>query len=155
MTKSFLNFLLPNDEYKKEQLLYFLAEAAVLAIVFSVLLAVINHYFIQAGLTTALLLIPVFMLLYIHFRYTFAGIEHTTIFTNNAYKKKRRSMLLQAIGSGVMFFILLTIFGGFPASSNDWYNNISVSLLFMLFLFLVNFLSLRSSYKKNKDILED
>lgn len=156
MTKSFLNVLLPNDEYKRERILYFVAEAAIITIILSVCIAISDRLFFHSSDQSIipLFLIPVFMVMYPFIRYIFSGMEYAEVANERMYKQKRKEKISQSLMSGILYFIVFNIFNGFPTTANGWYEVISISILFSIFLFIINYISLKSSYKKNKD-LED
>lgn len=154
MTKSFLHVLLPDDEYKRERMLYFLAETAIITIILCLCIAISNRFIFPSSDQSIipLFLIPVFMVLYPFARYIFSGMEYAEVANEKTYKQKRKEKMSQSIVSGMIFFIIFNIIRGFPVNANEWYEIISISILYAISLFVINYISLKNSYKKNKDL---
>jgi|SRR5699024_4366673 len=156
MIRSFLNVFLPEDEYKRMRILYFMAESTFLSIIILFLLGFLK-YFLNFNLDAEfiLLLAPPILLAYSYFRYAFSGIEHTEVSSKNDYMKKRKTMVVRSLSMGVIFFVIFLIVKGIP---NNWYDGIdliAMPIIFMLFYFLFEMISLKKSYKQNKNLIDD
>jgi hypothetical protein len=92
MIRSFLSIILPEDEYKRLRVLYFMSEAAFLMGGLLLVGSALNNYWLKWNLeevevTFILMMIPMLMAGYTYFRYIFSGIEHTEVSTKQGYKK--------------------------------------------------------------------
>ncbi|WP_276736458.1 DUF6773 family protein [Bacillus sp. (in: firmicutes)] len=92
---------------------------------------------------------------YILIRYLLSGLEHPDIATKSAYRKKRKEIIAVSVTSGVIFFIITILFTDVPHTLNEWLDALMLTVLFFFFYFMLNFLSLRSSFLKNKDLSDD
>ncbi|MYL57599.1 hypothetical protein GLW20_08780 [Virgibacillus halodenitrificans] len=159
MIHSFLNVFLPEDEYKRLRVLYFMAEAAFLIGALLMLGSALNNYWLEwnfgaTEVTFILMMVPMLMAGYTYFRYIFSGIEHTEVSNNQSYKKERRVAGKRALSVGVIFFILLLIVKGIPSNYGEGIDLIALPIVFTLLYFLFDLISLKRSAKKNTD-LED
>ena len=156
--KSWLKIFLPQDEYKERQMLNFLAEAAVLQVILIVVLMIINQLFVPMS-SKFLLTICVFsMILYVGVRYIFSGIEYTDISTEKEYKKQVKLLRIKSIGFAAIFFILAVFFNllgsvSFFDNREDQLDFFIVLAIAVVFLFGTQYISLRRSYMKNKDLM--
>lgn len=153
MNRSFLNGLLPSDEYKKTRMLYFMAESLVINIIFLFIMMVL-HYFMNFKMELdVILFISAAMLIgYPFFRYILSGMEHTEISTEKEYKKTLKEVILHSILSGVFFGLIMLVIKGVPHNWHDGLDFIFIPILFTGFYLLFEYLSLKSSYKKNKEL---
>ncbi len=108
MIRSFLNAFLPEDEYKRLRVLYFISEAVFLMSGILLLGSALNNYWLKWNLDTGeftffLMMIPVLMLSYTYIRYIFTGIEYTEVSNKRDYKKERRAVVKRSLLFGVMF----------------------------------------------------
>ncbi|NIK12123.1 DUF3278 domain-containing protein [Alkalibacillus almallahensis] len=150
--KSWISFLLPDDEYKEKRVLYFFAEGGILLLFTLVGLLILNNYFHLDAETALLMAIAVF-LIYVTGRYTLSGIEYTDIATVGAYSKELRHIMFKTSSFAGIFILLYLVFIGVPSSQNEWIDIIGILVVFSLFWFLTNYISLKRSYKKNKELL--
>src|SRR5690625_709077 len=92
MIRSWINVFLPNDEYKRQRVLYFMAEALILTIVLFLVLGTIAYFFeaFIVSIEVLLFLIPFLIYMYIFFRYIFSGLEYPDIFQEKAYQRERK-----------------------------------------------------------------
>lgn len=153
MNKSFLNSLLPRDEYKKTKMLYFMAEAFVVNVVLLFTLMGL-YYFVglEIDLAVTLFLSSVLLIGYPYFRYILSGMEHTEVSTEREYKRTRREVVIHAILSGIFFGIAMLVIKGVPNNLYDGMDYIFIPILFTLFYLLFDYVSLRKSYNKNKEL---
>ena len=156
--KSWLKIFLPQDEYKERQMLNFLAEAAVLQVILILALMIINQLFVPMS-SKFLLTICVFsIILYVGVRYIFSGIEYTDISTEKEYKKQVKLLRVKSIGFAAIFFILAVFFNllgsvSFFDNREDQLDFFIVLAIAAVFLFGTQYISLRRSYMKNKDLM--
>lgn len=140
----------------REKMIYFIAESAVIVMIISLCVGLSEYLFIDSNYNPVivLFLIPFFMIIYTLFRYIFSGMEYSEVVTKAHYKQRRKEKFVQSIVSGGLFFILYNILKGLPDHSSEWYNRIGMSILFTVFLFLIYYISLKRSYKKNKELAD-
>ena len=156
--KSWLKIFLPQDEYKERQMLNFLAEAAVLQVILILVLMIINQLFVPMS-SKFLLTICVFsIILYVGVRYIFSGIEYTDISTEKEYKKQVKLLRIKSIGFAAIFFVLAVFFNllgsvSFFDNREDQLDFFIVLAIAVVFLFGTQYISLRRSYMKNKDLM--
>jgi len=154
MIRSFLNIFLPEDEYKRLQVLYIMAETTFLTIVILLLFGLMKYILNFLHLDTDFLVMigPFLMMAYAYFRYIFSGIEFTEVADKQMYKKSRRSIIISGITFGVLFAIVYFIPFG---PKKEGLEAIAFVGLMAFFYFLFDYISLKRSYKKNKDLPDD
>ena len=149
--KTWIAYFMPEDEYKEKQMLYFFAEGATVLLLFMVSMLIINPFFkINTGIT--LFIGIAIFLFYILGRYILSGMEYTEVATAGQYKKEIKS-LLSRTASYIVIFLLLHLIYSLLSNKTDWLNAIGMGITFGAVFFLFNFLSLKQSYQKNKDLL--
>ncbi|MDQ0208820.1 hypothetical protein [Alkalicoccobacillus murimartini] len=150
MMNSWISFLLPVDEYKRERILYFLGEAGLLLLIYLIVMILLTTWSaISISANTISLLGIALFSVYTMLRYIFSGIEFTDIATKEDYQKHKKVIRVKSIGFGAMFLITYLFIEGI----NEWIQIIGVSLIAATFLFLVNYISLKKSYLRNKDLI--
>lgn len=159
MIRSFLNVFLPEDEYKRLRILYFIAETAFLMGGLLFVGSVLNTYWLKLTLepmevTLLLVMIPMLMTGFAYCRYIFSGIEHTKVSSKQDYKKERRVSAKRAIGAGLTFFIIIFILQGIPTNYNEGIDLIALPIVFAFMHFIFDIISLKRSAKKNKELNE-
>ncbi|MBK3495778.1 DUF3278 domain-containing protein [Viridibacillus sp. YIM B01967] len=157
MKKSWLLFFLPQDEFKEKKLLYFLAEALVLFILFSISFLLISRFF-NFKESSGVLLTGIglsIVSIYTILRYILSGIEYTSVFSKADYKSEVKKISLQSIIFMIIFNFISILFKGAPQGKENWIDIIGLSILIVFFLFLMNYISLKTSYLKNKQIEKD
>lgn len=156
MIRSFLNVFLPEDEYKRMRILYFMAETTFITIIGLLLLGLMK-YFLDFNIDTEfiLLLSPFIMIAYSYFRYVFSGIEYTEVTNRQDYIKRRRISVNRSFLVGVIFSIILLIVKGIPDNWNDRIDLIAMPIIFTFLYFLFELISLKRSYKKNQSLTDD
>ncbi|AYV70468.1 MULTISPECIES: DUF3278 domain-containing protein [Niallia] len=150
--RSWISFLLPNDEYKEKRILYFFSEGAIILLLILAGMLILNNYVNLDAKTSLLLPIAIF-LLYVLGRYILSGIEYADIATEDSYKKELRSIVMKTSSFVILFFLFYVIFLGLPANINEWMETIVLIVFAGLLWFFVNYISLKRSYNKNKDLL--
>jgi len=150
MIKSWISFLLPNDEYKRQRILHFFAEGSILLLIYlGLAFTTVNLTNWNLDLEVILGLAIVLFISYTFVRYTLSGIEYTDISTDKQYKKERNSFVQKSIIFGFTFFTISLFFTG----SREWIETLSISIIASLLLFLINYISLKRSFKNNKDVM--
>lgn len=150
--KSWISFLIPNDEYKEKRILYFFSEGGILLFLCLIVAVFCNKYFnISEG---TLLLFPIAIFLcYITTRYITSGIEYTDIVTDYAYKKEIKIILTRTSSFVVGFLLFYILLVGVPRNLDEWIEIIGLLFFVILLWFFSSFISLNKSYKKNKELL--
>ena len=152
--KSWLSFLLPDDEYREKKALYFLSEGSVILLLFLIGAFIINKYVpnLQLDLELALFLAIWLFIGYVFLRYIISGMEYTDISTEQAYKRQLKVILTKSCGFVIIFNLVYLIFI-LPNSTSEWFEFIALSVIGGFILFSLDYISLKKSYKKNKDLL--
>ncbi|MGC8230921.1 DUF3278 domain-containing protein [Pseudobacillus badius] len=150
--KSWISFLLPNDEYKEKKMLYFFSEGAIILFLSLIVMIVCNKYF-NLDVETALLAALAIFLFYVSGRYIVSGIEYTDISTERAYRKEFRVIFIRTIRFVVIFMALYLIFINVPTRLDKWFEILGLLISISVVWFLSSYISLKRSYKKNKELL--
>ncbi|RCW64535.1 DUF3278 domain-containing protein [Saliterribacillus persicus] len=150
--KSWISFFLPNDEYKERKMLYFFSEGSIILFLSLIAMVICNYYFNISTETALLLSIAVF-LFYVLGRYILSGIEYTDIATEKSYNRELKTIFIRTGSFVVIFMVCYLIFGNTPSSQNEWIEIIGFLLSVGLVWFIINFISLKRSYKRNKDLI--
>lgn len=150
--KSWISFLLPDDEYKEKKLLHFLSEGAIILFL-SLLVTLISSRFINFDPETVLFLHVVLFVIYVLGRYIISGIEFTNIATEQEYKKELKVIVVKSAGFTAMFILVYPFISGLPASISEWLGTLGFSTLAGLMMFFINFISLKRSYNRNKELM--
>lgn len=153
---SWLNVFLPKDEYKKQTILYFLAEGGsllalylILTLIFMDFVAIIDWNFL---LTTFIGLIIFFI--YVFARYTLSGIEYTDIMTTSQLNRSKREIRKKSIIFGTFMIIGLYITHLVGLQNGEWYDPLGIGILSGIFMYIFDLISLKRSYRKNKDLID-
>jgi hypothetical protein len=156
MIRSFLNVFLPEDEHKRTRILYFMAETTFLTVVFLLLFGLMK-YILNLHLDTDLLVMisPFLMMAYVYFRYIFSGIEFTDVANKGEYKKQRHVVVKRSLLFGVVFLIIQFIVKETPTNYVEGIELIALPIIAILFYFLFDYISLKRSYKKNRELTDD
>lgn len=148
MEKSWISFLLPKDEYKEKKVLYFIAESMFLFLIFSIFLIFIKQFTNSEGILL-FLLIPISISSYILIRYIFSGIEYVNVFDINIYKKELKKMISKAIKFSIIFALISIFLKVTDIVSFEWSDILGVTFIALALIILMNYISLRISFKKN------
>ena len=156
--KTWLKIFLPNDEYKERQILIFLAEVAVLQVILILVLMAIDQLFIPLPSMFMLICCIFWILFYVGARYTLSGIEYTDICTEKEYKVQVKKIKTKSIRFFAICLILSIILEVFEMVSlfdtrSDRIDFFVMLALMGVFLFATDYLSLRKSYLKNKELI--
>ncbi|MFD2208533.1 DUF3278 domain-containing protein [Virgibacillus halophilus] len=150
--KSWICFLLPDDEYKQQKMLYFYSEGAIILVISLIIMMICNTFFnLDAGIV--LLSSIAIFLFYITARYIVSGIEYTDVATEKAFKKELKVIFVRVISFVVIFALMYIIWSGVPDVRSEWLNMIGLLLSVGLIWFFSSFISLKRSFKKNRDLL--
>ncbi|PEW08800.1 DUF3278 domain-containing protein [Bacillus cereus] len=156
MIKSWLSVLLPKDEYKKQKTLYFLAESSIILFITLIILFSIHRISPDLEINPEIYLgmsISIFVI-YILTRYILSGIEYSNITTEKEFRKEKNRISFNSLKFIFIFFITYSLIIGIPKTQSQWIDLIILILLSGIFMFLLGYISLRRSYKKNKDLLD-
>lgn len=155
MVHSFLNYFLPEDEYKRIRIVYFMAEAAFLLIGILLLFFFLNHYWLKWNLpdgSFVAFMVPMIMVVYTYTRYVFSGIEFTDIATRKDYRRQSRITLKRSLTLGLIYFVVSFIFKGIPSNWVEAIDIIGPAILVIVFYYIYDYISLKRSFKKNKEL---
>lgn len=151
MEKSWVSHFLPKDEYKEKRILLFIAESVVLIFALSMILIFLNvfievpKYRVEGVLLLNLISISGYVLI----RYVFSGIEYTNVFDINDYKKEFKKIIYNSFKFAVVFAVISSLLVFTGNISFKWIDVIGLTVLGFLFMLLLNYISLRYSFKKN------
>ena len=156
--KSWLKIFLPEDEYKERQMLFFLAEAAVLQVILIIVLIAVDQLFIPLSSKFLLICCLAFLLFYVGLRYILSGIEYTDISTEKDYKAQVKILKIKSLGFIVIYLILAVIFEvvGWVSLFDSRKEQVDFFIILALagvFMFVTQYISLRKSYLKNKELM--
>lgn len=154
MEKTWIRFLLPEDEYKRRNMLVFFAEAAILQLVVMIVLLVISR-FEPFPIDSVLVLLWMLFgtIAYIWIRYILSGMEFAEIMTEKAYRRERKVIVIKSTSFLLIMcagILSLYIFG---MMSVPFIEGLMVTFIAALLLFLTNYISLKRSYQKNKELI--
>ena len=156
MIKSWLSILLPDDEYKKQRMLYFIAEGAVILLIFLGITFGLNHFSSwRPDMGIILGVAIVIFVLYVFFRYTFSGIEYTDVTTTEQYRYELRIFVKKSIIFATTMSIGLFLVYAIQQIKIEWIDILAVSILGAVFMFVINYISLNRSYRINKQLEDD
>jgi NhaP-type Na+/H+ or K+/H+ antiporter len=150
--KSWMSFLLPDDEYKERKMLYFFSEGAILLFL-SLFVMLIANKSLQLDAQTILLVAMGIFLFYVSGRYILSGIEYTDISTERAYKKELKATIMKTVGFIVIFLTIYLIIIGVPSSLDKWLEISGLLVSVCVVKFLSTYISLKRSYQKNKELM--
>lgn len=157
MEKTWIANLLSKDEYREKRFLYFVAESILILSILLFLYLIVDSFFINLNVPGDMMaLISLgFLSIYILLRSTLTGIEYPEIATKARYKEEKRSKVYGSIRFGILFIIVYGVLKGIPANLQEVVNVIGPAILAAIFFFLLNYISLRKSYSKNRELLDD
>lgn len=157
MEKTWISTLLPKDEYREKRLLYFIAEAVFILGIFLFIYLIFESYITKMNISGDMLALfsVVFLSIYITLRSIFTGIEYPEFATKKQYKEEKRKKIYTSIKFWFIFIILFTLFKGIPTNSKEIFNLIGTATIAAIVLFILNYFSLKKSYEKNKDLLDN
>ncbi|WLR42228.1 DUF3278 domain-containing protein [Bacillus carboniphilus] len=157
MKKSWVSRFLPEDEYKEKMMLYFIAEASLILMLLLIIYGIFDHYLFNGdllGVLVAMFSIGVFSI-YVLIRYTFSGVEHPEVTSEKEFSKKKKMIRK---GSLVFMFVFLTFLllqKGIPSNLLEIVDLIGPTIIAGVFWFVVSYFSLKASFKKNRELLDE
>src|SRR5690625_3301989 len=156
MFRSWINIFLPDDEYKRLRVLYFMAEAVILTTLIFLCLGTLAYFSRHLTVSTEVLLFltPFLIYMYIFFRYIFSGLEYPDVFQEETYQRKRKQIYRHSVISGALFAAGLLVVNGIPRNLSEGLDLIMPAIFFFIFYFIISTISLKRSMKKNEQ-LED
>ena len=149
--KSWISLFLPRDEYKEKKILYFFGEGSVLLMLYLVFMLLGLFWFQIDGQTIVLIGIMIF-LFYVTLRYIFSGIEYTEVSTKSQYKKELKFISFRSIFALFGYALMYLLLEGIPSTTEAWIDLIVLTICFSVVWGIISYISLKSSYKKNKDL---
>lgn len=157
MEKTWIANLFSKDEYKEKRFLYFVAESVFILGILLFLYLLVNSFIVSLNIPGDMMafLSLGFLSTYILLRSTLTGLEYPEIATKTRYREKLRSKMYGSIFFGILFIIVYAVVKGIPSNLQEVINVIGTVTLAALFFFILNTISLRKSYSKNKDLLDD
>lgn len=157
MEKTWIAKFLPKDEYREKKVLYFFTEAAiimgVLLFVYSILATYVSAVDIP-GFAIAFMS-WMFLIIYVSLRYTLTGIEHPDVATKKRYKKKKRATFFSSLTFFVIFLVGSLVVKGIPTDMEQTADLFIPTVLAAILFYTINYIALKKSYKKNKELLDD
>ncbi|MEG7283874.1 DUF6773 family protein [Bacillus sp. 0909A] len=147
-------FFVFKDEYVEKKMTQFYGEAGFILAALMLIDFIIRGFVLQRDPMEYMVSGVGFVVFagYILIRYLLSGLEHPEIATEVTYRKKRKEIMAASLTTGVMFFIISILFTGYPHTLNEWLEALMLAILFFFFYFIINFLSLRRSFLKNKEL---
>ncbi|MCP3026423.1 hypothetical protein [Halobacillus sp. A5] len=157
MEKSWLSKVLPNDEYKEKRILYFIAESAVILAILLLIFALINNYSLYGNSTTGTtaLLSLGFLIAYPLIRHTLSGIGYTEVTNEKRYHKEIKAIFNRSLTTLVLILITHTLMAGIPSNVTEIFDLIGPAFFISLVVFMISYISLKKSFKKNRELLDD
>lgn len=150
--KSWISVLLPTDEYKEKRMVYFFAEGGVLLLLMLFLL-MISSIFFTISVGVALFTSIAVFLLYVVVRYILSGMEFTEVATETSYKKEVKNTLKKTSGFVLIFAVFYLLLGDVPSNRIEWIESVGLMVSVGIAWFLLNYISLKRSYNKNKELI--
>ncbi|SNZ02499.1 hypothetical protein SAMN05421503_0124 [Terribacillus aidingensis] len=155
MENTWIRFLLPDDEYKRRNIMSYFAEAAILQLGVLVIMLILSRTgLISMDSELVLLLLLFGSAAYIGIRYILSGMEYTDIMTEKAFRKERKRIAVKSITFFLFFVGIYSLFYLFGAVSTSPVAILGVSILGAVILFITDYASLRRSYQKNKELID-
>ncbi|MCM3226964.1 hypothetical protein [Terribacillus saccharophilus] len=155
MEKTWIRFLLPDDEYKRRNMLVYFAEAAILQLIAMIVLLVTSR--LKPSLIDseiALLCLLFGTIAYIWIRYILSGMEFAEIMTEKAYRREKKQVMVKSLTYFLVFNGLILLYYALGKMSESLIEGLIVSSAGALLLFVTNFISLRRSYQKNRELID-
>lgn len=151
MEKSWISHFLPKDEYKEKRILYFIAESVLLFLVLSIILICLSVFIELPSYKgeVVLLLILISISGYVLIRYIFSGIEYGNVFDISDYRKECKKMIYNSFKFAVIFAMISSVLVFAGIVSFEWIDVIGLTVVGFILMFLLNYISLRYSFKKN------
>ncbi len=157
MENSWLSKFLPKDEYKEKRMLYFIAESAIILATLLFLFVLLNNYSLYGSSNTGTLALLSlgFIVAYILLRYILSGIEYTEVTSEKRYSKEKKAIINRSFVFLIILIFAYALIDGIPSDITEIFIPLSSAFFIALFMYFVSYTSLKRSFKKNKDILDD
>lgn len=155
MEKTWIRFLIPDDEYKRRNMLVYFAEAAILQLIAMIVLLVTSRFkpsLIDSEI--ALLCLLFGTIAYIWIRYILSGMEFAEIMTEKAYRRERKVIVIKSTSFLLIMCVSMLSFYAFGTMAVPLIEGIIVTFIAALLLFLTNYVSLKRSYQKNRELID-
>jgi predicted exporter len=154
--ESWLSCILPDDEYKAQRIVYFLGEGALFMLGSLGFLLIGTQVFSAWNIPIQLLAgIPIILFVaYVFIRYIVSGIEYTNVMSERAFEKEKKRIVVKSISFIVLFPLLYVLFLGWQAFSEKSFDVAGIVLISGVLMFLAEYISLKRSYAKNKELLD-
>ncbi|WP_163582528.1 hypothetical protein [Gracilibacillus saliphilus] len=149
--KTWISFLLPDDEYKERKLLYFYTEGAILLVIFLLLTIIFSNVIAFDHQLTIMIALGIYGV-YVMLRYSLSGIEYTEVDNERAYKKELKVLTIKTTSFVIIFLLLYILIVDFPNKMSAFYNLIGLLFFIAMLWFVMGFISLKSSYQKNRKL---
>lgn len=155
MEKTWIRFLLPEDEYKRRTMLVYFAEAAILLLIAIIILIVLSRFELILMDNLVVLISMMFgAIAYIWIRYILSGMEFAEVMTEKAYRRERKLVVVKSSTYFLVFNGMVSLYYLFGTMEVSLFEGLMVSTLGALLLFVTNYISLRRSYKKNRELID-
>ncbi|WP_062049756.1 hypothetical protein [Bacillus sp. JCM 19034] len=152
--KSWISFLMPDDEYKRIKLLYYYAEGAVLLVVCLFVLIFVHEIFLLELTTTHVLLLSIgVFIFYTALRYTWSGMEYDDVMTKRRFNKERNVIFIRGTAFPLIFLTVYLLIIEKPTDRDEWINLVGLIVGMTVIWNLSSYISLKRSYKKNKELV--
>lgn len=153
--KTWISFLLPEDEYKEKKILHFFAEGAFVLLVFLVGSLLLSRFMpIAAEFLEIYLLLAIFVFCgYVFIRYIFSGIEYAEVASEGTYHMQVKRIRKNSLRFFAVFVVLVLLFKGLPGNFMEIVEAVAVPSIAAILMFLANSFSLRNSYRKNRELI--
>src|SRR5690606_11014122 len=119
----------------------------------SLIVTFVCSRFINLDTKTVLFLHIGLFVIYILGRYITSGIEFTNIATKQENKKELKVVVMKSAGFTAIFILVYPIISGAPASISEWLGVLGFSTLAGFMMFFINFVSLKRSYNRNRELI--
>jgi hypothetical protein len=151
MKKSWIAFLLPKDEYKETRILYFIAESFFLLIGIVLLIIFSNRFskVLDEEIPLVLLAVLISLIGYVLIRYIFSGIEYANVFEEVDYRRELKKMFLSGFRFAIIFAFISSVLKLLEIINFDWTDIFGITFITFILVIIMNYISLRSSFKKN------
>ncbi|QXE01628.1 hypothetical protein [Terribacillus sp. DMT04] len=155
MEKTWIRFLLPDDEYKRRNIMSYFAEAAILQLgVLVIMLILARTGLISMEGELVLLLLLFGSAAYIGIRYILSGMEYTDIMTEKAFQKERKRIVVKSITFFLFFVGAYFLINLSETISTSPIDILGLGITTAVILFITDYASLRRSYQKNKELID-
>src|SRR5699024_7928324 len=145
------------DEYREKRMLYFFAEAVSIlgALLFTLSLLMIFIPGVEIPGIAIASFSWVFLVVYITLRTTLTGIEYPDVATEKRFKKKKRAMYCTSLTFVGILRVSNIVVQGIPTDAEKLLDILAPTIITGIFFFILHYVSLKQSYKKNKELRDE